>query len=341
MAILQNPITLPASEMISTMTSLIGDIRFEETLGVSDIVNDLVESCRIGNVDYGKGIVNTFKLAPQPVKDLSTKSSAFTITKPNVAQETITIDEYKFIPISLSEMLSKDAVLSGYALNEFFSFVMSLLEDTCQFDLFDVCNGLYQNWTPGQATQTINVNQIDTSTLTGADLTSALTWNSNEMAKVMRKTLNNMKIKNNKFTDIATYTDVNTGTASQPVYTALKGDNLKLVVNDKYWTEFMANSLASLYHSEKVGEMIPGKSFVLLPEDAMKSGNEKVMGWLTAKNKMALADFYRVTYSILDPSTGYQNTFYHYSYGAGVFKYAPGVRFLAHTITAEEAGASV
>ena len=334
--IVLNPITLPASKMLSTMTSLIGDVRFNETLGTSDIINDMVDSARVGKVDYGKGIVYEFKLAPQPTKDLSETSSAFTITKPNVAQETILIDEYKFVPISLSEVLSKDSALRGETISEFFAFVMGLLEDTTQFNLFDVVNGLYQTWVPGQATQTIQVRQIDTTNLTGTDLTSALTWNANEMAKVMRKTVNNMRIKNNKFTDVATFTDVNTG-ETENVVSALKNDNLKLVVNDKYWTNFIAESLASLYHSEKIGEMIPDK-FVLLPEDAMAQGNENVIGWLSDKSKFALADFYRVTLSILDPSTTYQNTFYHYAYGAGVFKYAPGVKFVAQLITPEQAG---
>lgn len=332
-----NPITLPASKMLSTMTALIGDVRFNETLGTSDIINDMVDSARVGKVDYGKGIIYTFKLAPQPTRDLSETSSAFTITKPNVAQETILINEYKFVPISLSEVLSKDSALRGETISEFFAFVMGLLEDTTQFNLFDVVNGLYQNWVPGQPSQTVQVRQINTANLTGTDLTSALTWNANEMAKVMRKTVNNMKIKNNKFTDVATFTDVNTG-ETENVVSALKNDNLKLVVNDKYWTNFIAESLASLYHSEKIGEMIPDDKFVLLPEDAMSQSNENVIGWLSDKSKFALADFYRVTLSILDPSTTYQNTFYHYAYGAGVFRYAPGVKFVAQTITPEEAG---
>lgn len=334
--IVLNPITLPASKMLATMTSLIGEVRFNETLAPSDIVNEMVDSARVGKVDYGKGIIYTFKLAPQPVKDLSETSSAFTITKPNVAQETILIDNYKFVPISLSEILSKDAGLNENTINDFFAFVMSLLEDTAQFYLYDVVNNLYQSWVPGQATQTIQVRQIDTTGLTGQDLTNAKTWNSNEMAKVMRKTLNNMKIKNSKFTDIATYTDINTG-ETENVVSALRSDNLKLVMNDKYWTDFMANSLASLYHSEKIGEMIPGDKFVLLPEDAMKSGNELVMGWLSDKIKFALADFYALTLSILDPSTTYNNTFYHFAYGAGVFKYAPGVKFVADIIKPAEA----
>lgn len=336
MSIILNPITLPASKMLQAMTTLIGDVRFNDTLAPSDIVNELVDSCRIGNVDYGKGIVYNFKVAPQPTKDLSETSSAFTITKPNIAQETIKIDEYKFVPISVSEILSRDTAVRGETIDQFFSFIMSLLEDTIQFNLFDVCNALYQDWIPGQASQTIYVDQIDTTNLTGADLNNALIWNSNEMAKVMRKTLNNMKVKNTKFTDSDIYEDANDGQIKS-VVSALRGDNLKLVVNDKYWTEFLANSMASLYHSEKIGEMIPGERFVLLPEDSMKEGNENVIGWLSDKQKFALADFYRVTLSIRDPSTLYENTFAHYSYGAGVFKHAPGVKFVARTIEQQPA----
>lgn len=336
--IVLNPITLPASKMLATMTTLIGDIRFKDTLGVSDLVDELVDSSRIGKVDYGKGIVYTFKLAPQPTKDLSEVSSAFTITKPNVAQETIMIDQYKFVPLSVSEVLTRDSVLSGDSINTFFSFVEQLLADTTKFNLYDEVNNLYQSWVPGQATQTIEVRQVDTTGLTGTELVSANTWNSNEMAKVMRKTLNNMKIKNTKYTDIATFNDANTGEVSQ-VVSALRGDNLKLVMNDKYWTNFMADSLASLYHSERIGEMIPGDTFVLLPEDAMTEANSTTMGWLSDRMKFAFADFYTLTLSILDPSTLYRNSFYHYAYGRGVFKYAPGVKFVARTIQFAEAGA--
>ena len=59
--ILTNPITLPASKMINTLTSLIGEMRFNDTLQPSEIVNDLVDMSRAGKVDYGKGIIYNFK----------------------------------------------------------------------------------------------------------------------------------------------------------------------------------------------------------------------------------------------------------------------------------------
>lgn len=329
--IVLNPITLPVAKMIGTMTTLIGEVRNRETLAPSDIVNELVDSCRIGKVEYGKGIVNNFKVGLQPVNDLSETSTAFKITKPNIEQETIEIDNYKTIPLSLSEVLSRDAFLNGEGIDSFFSFVMSLLEDTATFYLFDVCNKMYQDWTPGQQTQTIEIEQIDTTGMTGATLTATQTQNANAIAMKMRKTLNNMKIKNNKFTDKATYSDVNTG-ETEKVTSCLSRDNLKLVMNDKFMTEMMANSLATLYHSEKIGEMIPGDKFVLLPEDSMTAQNANTIGWLHDKIKFAIAEFYKVTLSIQDPSTTYTNSFLHIAFGNGVFQYAPGVKFVSKLV---------
>lgn len=331
MSIITNPITLPLSKFLKSITTLIGIVRINDTIGVSDIVNELVDSCRIGNVEFGKGIIYTFKQALLEVKDLAENTSPFTLNKPNMGQETIIIDKYKYIPISLTETLNRDAFLEGGIANEFLSFCMTLMSDTAQFQLFDECNKMYQDWEPKQTTQIIEVPQLDTTNLTGRELNEALLFNSNSMAKIMRKTVNNMKVPNSKFTDIAEFTDVNDG-QTKKVISALKNDDLKLVMNDKYYTEFMANSLASLFHSEKIGEMIPGKKFCLLPEDSMATKNELVMGWLSDRQKFALCDFYKVSASIYNPANLYTNTFYHYSYGIGVFEHAPGVVFKAKII---------
>ena len=137
-----------------------------------------------------------------------------------------------------------------------------------------------------------------------------------------------MKIKNKKFTDKTKYTDPNDG-LEKDVVSALKGTDMKIVFNDKYYTEFLANAMATLYHSEKVGEMIPEGRQLILPQDAMSSSNENTIAWLSHKDKFALADFYSVVMSWRDPSTGYTNSFYHFAYGLGTFATAPGVKFVA------------
>ena len=333
--ILNNPITLPASKLYSTMTTLIGDIRFAETLVPSDLVNELVAGSRIGQVDFGKGIVYTFKLDTQPVKDLTESSSALTITKPNVAQETIVIDNYKFIPISTSEVLARDSALSGQVVNTFLNFVMSLMTDTQQFYMYDEVNKLIQEWEPSKASQTIEITQIDTTGMVGAELQATLQWNASEIARVMRKTINNMKIKNDKFTDLDTY-EAQDG-QEYKVVSALTGKDFRTIVNDKYWTNFLADAMSSLYHSEKIGEMIPTDNFNLLPEDAMNEDNTTTIAWLGDKKKFAFADYYRITRAFADPSTLYTNYFYHFAYGMGIFKYAPCVKFVAKVVQPAQA----
>lgn len=320
------PITLPVSKFLSTITSFINELRFTDTLAPSDIVNDLVESCRIGKVDTGKGIVYSYKLALQPVKDLSETSTLLQINKPNIGQEVIQITDYKFVPLSESEILIRDAVPSGQLVNTFIDFIMTLLNDTSQFYLYDALVALYKGWTP-RATQIIKVTQKPVDSLTGAELQATLTWNSNEFARMVRKTLNEMKVPNNNYTDVATFTDP-TG-ATKNVVSALRGEDMKLVVNDKYWTDFLSNSMASLYHSEKIGEMIPTNGFVLLPQSTFETDAPTTMAYLHHRQKFALADFYKLTMSFKDASTLYQNTFLHFAIGLGIFKYAPGVMFVS------------
>ena len=84
--------TLPASKFLASITTFINQLRFKDTLHSTDLVNTFVDSCRVGKVDTGKGIVFTFKKALQPVNDYSETSSVLSITKPSAVQEIIAID---------------------------------------------------------------------------------------------------------------------------------------------------------------------------------------------------------------------------------------------------------
>lgn len=312
------PITLEASKYLNEMTTFITEMRFIDALKVTDIVSDLVDSVRFGNVEYGKGITVTFKKKLQPVKDLSETSSALTITKPEVYQETIEIDNYKFVPISFSIQLARDAVLNGTLLAEFNAFLMDLLSETEVFHFYDLVVAGIMAYAPTQATQTITINLKDTSTLSGADLRATQEWNASEIAKVIRKTANNMKIKSTKFTDLPT------------TITAVPTTDLRVYMNDTFETDLIADALATLYHGEKIEAFIPNKGMILLPEDSVDANNKTTICWLCHKNKFALADFYKLTQSFTDPSTLYTNTFYHFAYGFGVFKSLPCVKFVAN-----------
>lgn len=313
--------TLPASQFLSSITSFVNQLRFKDTLKATSMVRDFVDNCKVGKVDSGKGIVFTFKKSLQPVNNLSTTSSVLTITPPAVAQEIIEIDTYKVIPLSVSRQLMYDAVPEGTLVDTFLNYLYSLMEDTQKFFEFDELVYELFNWTPTQATQTINIDQLDLTGLTGADLQGAVQWNASEIARVVRKTINNLGYKSTAYTDVAT------------TLTALNKGDLRLIMNDTYETEFLANAMASLYHSDKVGEMISGLTKDVLPEDIFNTYNEQnTIGFLFDVDKLAMADYYKLQMSFTDASTLFTNSFLHFAYGKGIFKNAVGIKFVKNVI---------
>lgn len=313
------PYTLPASKFLSSITTFVNQLRFKDTLHTTPMVEDFVDSCRVGKVDSGKGIVFTFKKELQPVNNLSTTSSVLTITLPKVEQEIIEIDTYKVIPLSVSYQLLADAVPNGALVDTFLNYLYSLMEDTQKFHLFDVLVAELLNWTPTQASQTISIDQIDTTGLSGADLQATLQWNANEIARVVRLTLNNLQNKTTAFTDVAT------------TYTAINPNQTRLIFNDTYYTQFLSNAMASLYHSEKVGEMLDGPKKQILNENLF-SAQPTTIGFLLDVDKLALADYYKLQMSFTDASTLFTNSFLHFAYGEGIFKNAVGIKFVANVI---------
>lgn len=313
--------TLPASQFLASITTFVNQLRFKDTLKATNMVRDFVDNCKVGKVDSGKGIVFTFKKALQPVNNLSQVSSVLTITPPQVAQEIIEIDNYKVIPLSVSRQLMYDAVPEGALVDTFLNYLYSLMDDTQKFYEFDQLVAELFAWTPTQASQTIQINQLDLSGLSGADLQGAVQWNASEIARVVRKTINNLA---NKSTD---YTDVST------TLTAVDKSQLRLIMNDTYETEFLANAMASLYHSDKVGEMLGGIQKDVLNEKLFTANSQgTTIGFLMDKEKLAMADYYKLQMSFTDASTLFTNSFLHFAYGKGIFKNAIGIKFVANVI---------
>ena len=313
--------TLPASKFLASITSFVNQLRFKDTLHSTSMVRDFVDNCKVGKVDTGKGIVFTFKKALQPVNNLSTTSSVLTINSPQTGQEIIEIDNYKVIPLSVSRELMYDAVPSGNLVDTFLNYLYSLMEDTKDFYEFDVLVARLFGWTPTQATQTITIDQYDLTNLSGADLRAAQEWNASEIAKVVRKTINNLAYKSTKYTDVAT------------TMTALNKDQLRLIMNDTYETNFLADAMASLYHNDKVGAMLDGFKKDVLAEDIFVANNQgTTIGFLFDEDKLAMADYYKLQMSFTDASTLFTNSFLHFAYGEGIFENAAGIKFVANLI---------
>lgn len=312
--------TLPASKFLASITTFVNELRFKDTLKTTNMIRDFVDSCKVGKVETGKGIVFTFKKALQPVNDLSETSSVLTITKPSTAQEIIAIDTYKFIPLSVSQTLLHDAVPRGALVDTWLNYLYSLMEDTKNFHEFDVLTAELLAWTPTQASQTIEIDQIDTTGMTGETLQATLQWNANEIARVVGKTLNKLQNKSNAYTDVAT------------TYTAVNKSDLRIIMNDAYETNIISDAMASLYHGDKVDGLMQGPDKQVLSEDIFANDTDTIC-FLMDKQKLAMADFYKLQMSFTDASTLYTNSFLHFAYGKGIFANAIGIKFKKKTIT--------
>lgn len=317
---------LPASKWLSNMTTLINNIRTHKNLTTTSKMNEIIDSVRDGNVDFGKGILNRFILAPQKVKDLAKTSSLLEVEEPAIGEEIITIDKYKTAKVSLNEIVSKDSFLEGQGFNTFLSEVSSILETTKNIYLYNEAKDLYLNWVPGQVTQTITIDLISEEGHTGSDLKAIKELNASTIAKKIRLIMNNMKTPSSIYTDSKQYTDPNDG-EMKDVVTSIEQEP-SFMINDVFYSNYLADAKASLYHGEEVGNMLPGKVKVM-PEASMGEQSQTTIGWLYQDKKFALADFYNLEFSFFDGSNLYNHLMLHFSYGCGVFKYMPGVKLVA------------
>lgn len=319
--------TLSASAYLTSMTALINDLRIRENLQTTSTMNKVMESCYVGKVDFGRGIIYEALLGPQDVENLSTTSTALRIRKPAVAEEAILIEDFKVIELSTSEVLGHDAVPNGDVLNRFLEGVKKVLTYTKDRYIYGVCVALFNTWTPVGTNQTLTITLTDETGLTGDTLRKTKEANAMLISEAIRKEINKLTVPQNGYTDVATYTDPNDGTTKN-VETCLDIDNIKLFMSDDYWTPYLSTT-ASLYHDDKTNEMYPNKK-VVLPSGVLTGAT--TIGYIAYEKKFAYADFYNLTMSFADPSTLYNNIFLHFAMGSGVFQYAPGIKIVANYV---------
>lgn len=323
--------SLPASKWFSNVTSIVKYVRNVNNLKTTSKARKILESFYYDNVDYGKGIISTYLLGPVPVNDLQKESTLLTPVEAAIAQEIITIDKFKTAKVSNTDILTNDAYTNGESVSQMLAFIQNIPNYSLdRHMLLEVMIPEIMNWVPGQESQKLEINFISENGASGADLQAIKTLNANAFAKEIKKIINNMQLPNTDYTDIATYIDPNDGVTQRKVETAVEKEELILYINDKYYTDLEADSLAKLYNKDEVSGMIP-ENIIVLPESLFKGDNENTIGWLVQKNKFSYSDFYNIQYAFLDGSNLYNHLIVHKAYGNGTFKYRPGVKITEKT----------
>lgn len=323
-----NPITLGESKVLSNLTRFIVKSRVERNIMTSDIIRDLVDSFDFGTLEVGFGITTTFYTDYLDVFDLQTKSTLLDTEKglPKLHQETLTVDTYKMIPILWNEELSRDALTNGALISTFMEYVHNLGMLTKDKYLYDECIKLLKKFYESDTlreTQKIEITRAKASVdANQLELNAIDEFNAKKVAKTIRKTLNSMKAGSKDYNE---YDKDGSGA----VNSGASKDDYVLYISDTYWTDFIGDTMSSLYHNEDVGEMIKTGKIVLIPENVVKTIEsakpQDFIGILCQRNKFAKVDFYNLEYSFFDGSNLYTHWFLHFAYGMGIFQTKNGV----------------
>lgn len=335
-----NQITLPLGQMtpnltptsfINSLTALIGYVRAAKQFGVSGIVQGLIDGSRFGKVDFGIGKIRMTELDTLNESDLSRTSDLLTVELAPIGQENLQVDTYRRIKVSVSEPLAKQSGLSGYEVDSLLSLILGLLTTTATHNQYDRVVNLINSWVPATS-QIVTIDLIDTTTLTGADLNQAQIYNARQIFKTIQLTVNKMLTRVAGLVDTAfqQYT-AQDGTTVKPVRTALETDNLRMIMNDKFYVDMRADGLANTFNKSILEELQRGNRLDEIPSSRLT--DQSIIGILGHHDKFSILDFYHIQHSFFDPSTLYTHYYLHYAFGMGIFGLAPAVVFKANYVT--------
>jgi len=343
MSIIRNPITLPFSNIVSSqaeigsITTLLAYHRARTGAPTSSRVSALVDGSLFQNVEFGSGVTNSVTLDLANERDWSRASTLTDVNDAAVGQETLFIDTFKVIELSVNEIMTRRTGVSANQIESLLSAIMQVLENTHAHNQFDRVVELYKNWI-ARPEQTVEILLKDTSTLTGLELNQTNEANMREVYKVMNETVEDMLILNNKYTDILDY-EAQDGTMKS-IRRSLSEDNMRLVLNSKANTLMIADGLAPIYNKTTLDSLKAGRRMDIIPQTKLNGTtipathfvDNEVIGYLHEEGKFALITMYKITRSFADPSNLFTNYWLHYAFGLGVFGLLMGVKFVARVI---------
>lgn len=339
MAIVLNPITLPFSNLVTSqaeigsITAMLAYHRSRNGTQVSSRVSKLVDGSLFQNVEFGSGVTNSVTVDLANERDWSRTSTLLDVNDAPVGQETLFVDTFRVIELSINDIMAKQTGVKGNQIESLLSAIMQTLENTHAHNQFERIVNLYLGWTP-RATQIVNVPLVSTEGMTGAELNQQNEANMRTIYKVMNETVEDMLVLTNKYTDETQY-EAQDGTLKD-IRRSMSEDNLRLVLNSKYNTLMQADGLAPIYNQTTLESLKAGKRLDIIAQGKLGSTsisttpvNGDVIGWLHEDGKFALITFYLLTRSFADGSNLFTNYWLHYAFGLGVFGLLMGVKFVA------------
>lgn len=310
---------LNQNEFIASVVNLLVKTKVNKTTNGKRI-NELIDSSLVDAVkagdSYALRTIDTLK-----VKEYSDTSSILSVEKPDVDEQILSTTDKKYIQLTLNRYIMQGAFADEYSLAECLAEMESMLEKTKSIYMYKKIVKAYEDWTPAQQSQTITIDLIDTTGMTGITLTESNKANALKLFQTIRKYAINVQAPSRKYNDIE----------FEEMYNA---DELMFVENEKFESLVNAYSFASLAQSEKLENVQLYKKSILIPQEQFNetSTQENVIGWLVSEYKYQIAPRIDVATSFEDASTLNLNEFLHFWLISGMAQGLAGIKFVANYV---------
>lgn len=314
--------TLNQNEFLGNLVNLVVVTRVNSTTNGTRI-NDLIEACLTDTIEYGEGklLVSVDTLQ---VEDYSQTSTLLTNKLPTVDEQEIETTDKKFIHLTLNRYLTKGAFANEYSLSEALAVIESMLEKTKNIYMYKKIVTAFEGWSSNVATQSVEIEIVNTSTLTGATKVEQDKANAIKIYETIRKYSLNMQAPSRKYNELQ----------FEEMYNA---EELDFITNELYDTYINTNAYASLLNSDKLNNIQLYSKSIVIPTDQLTSQSQNVIGWLCSKYKYQIAPRFMVTTDFFDGSNLNDQKFLHFWLNSGFAKGLAMIKFTAKLVDPVEA----
>lgn len=315
-------LTLNQNEFFGNLVNLVVKTRVNRTVK-GERINELIDSCLIEGTPYGDGSLH-ITVDTLNVGDYSETSSILTNVKPTVDEQVISTTDRKKIQVTLNRWVSRGAFADEYSLDEMLGAVEEMLNKTKFIYLYKKIVSAYDGWVPTQATQTVTVDLIDTTGMTGATKIESEKANALAIYTVIKRVSLAMQAPSRKYNDLE----------FEEMYNA---DDIDFISNGKFESLVNTYAIASLLHSDKLDNIKLYDKSIIIPEEQFTTDAIKQLciGWLVSKNKYVISPRFEVMTSFEDGSNLMIQDFLHFWLNSGFVNGLAGVKLVANFVAPE------
>lgn len=321
--------TLNQNEFLASMVNLVVVTRVNSTTNGTRI-NDLIDACLTDTIEYGEGKL-LVSVDTAEVKDYSATSSLLENESATVNEQWLETTDKKFIHLTLNRYLLKGAFADEYSMSEAIAMILSMLQKTKQIYLYKKIVSAFENWEPAledddnDDTQTITIDLVDTSNMSGNEKIEAEKDNALRLYKVIRAKSLAMQTPSRKYNDIK----------FEEMYNA---DELEFIVNGNFDELINTYAYASLLQSDKLNNIKLYEKSIIIPEEQFTSDDAKttLIGFLASKYKYQIAPRFEVATNFFDGSNLNDQNFLHFWLNSGFARGLACIKLVANFVTPEE-----